>query len=230
MLAEVFAGLAELRELAAALPRSAGAEQRAPTTEDLATLRPAVLRRLDESAGLLAGTGVIAAPGALADRPRWLEWWRRPRGSDEPCPLRVELEPGGVGTYEYPAAEWFDVPCRTGRRVVAGPYVDYAGTDEYLLTFAVPVQSDGGFFGVAAADVRTSDLERAVLPLLESEGGPMLLVNASGRVVASNTPEAISGSLAPAAPSAGAGDPPPRLPVGSALPDCAGLPWALVRI
>lgn len=41
VLAEVFAGLAELGELAAALPRSASAEHRAPTTEDLAALRPA---------------------------------------------------------------------------------------------------------------------------------------------------------------------------------------------
>lgn len=65
MLAEVFAGLAEPGGLAAALPGSASAEHRAPTTEDLATLRPAVLRRLDESEGLLAGTGVIAGDGSF---------------------------------------------------------------------------------------------------------------------------------------------------------------------
>jgi hypothetical protein len=228
VLAEVFAGIAELGELAAALPRTASAEDRSPTTEDLATLRPAVLRRLDESEGLLAGTGVIAAPGVLADRPRWLEWWRRPCGAGRPCPLQVDLDPGSVAAYEYPAAEWFDVPRRTGRRVVAGPYVDYAGTDEYILTFAVPVHGDRGFFGVAAADIRASDFERTVLPLLESEGGATLLVNAYGRVIASNTPEAISGSLLPAE-GAGAGKPLCRLPLAPRWADCVGLPWSLVR-
>ncbi|GAB2819612.1 cache domain-containing protein [Streptomyces daliensis] len=231
LLADVFAGVGVLRERTAALLRRASAEGRRPTSADLATLRPTVLRHLAESRGTLAGTGVIAAPGALADRARWLEWWRVPDGTaagtgeGTPCPLCVDLDPGSVGAYEYPAADWFDGPRRTGRRTVVGPYVDYAGTDEYILTCAAPVGFGQDFFGVAAADIRATDFERAVLPLLEAEGGAALLVNASGRVLASNTPDSITGSLAPADARRGA-----VLPRGDGWADCTGLPWSLVRL
>ena len=221
----VFEGIAELRELAAGVHARARAAGRAPTTDDLAAIRPTVLRQLDADDGLRAGTGVIAAPGVLGDAPRWLEWWRRPARGAELCPLCVDLDPDSVGAYEYPAAEWFEIPRSSGRRAVVGPYVDYAGTDEYILTFAAPVTGDAGFFGVAAADIRATDVERAVLPLLDSaDGAPVLLVNASGRVIASNTPDAIAGSLAPADRSSGT-----RLPRGPGWEDCAGLPWTLLH-
>ena len=117
------------------------------------------------------------------------------RRAGDPLPLTVDLDTGNIGSYDYPLAPWFDVPYRTGRRVVVGPYVDYAGTDEYILTFAAPISSDAGFFGVAAADIRTNDFERAMLPTLNSEGPATVLVNATGRVLASNTPAIIVGSM-----------------------------------
>lgn len=223
LLGSVFAGIAVLRGLALAVHARAAAEDRAPTSTDLAGIRPTVLEQLAASGGFLAGTGVIAAPGTLADRPRWLEWWRLPYGrAQEPCPLCVDLDPHSVGGYEYPAAEWFEVPRRTGRPAVVGPYVDYAGTDEYVLTFSVPVSDGSGFLGVAAADVRATDLERAALPVLDAAGHASLLVNPSGRVIASNTPLAVAGSLAPQGRT--------RLlsfPTGEEWEGCAGLPWQL---
>ncbi|PXY30314.1 hypothetical protein DI005_12210 [Prauserella sp. PE36] len=223
LLRETFAGIDALRELAVGVHRDAHARGRAPTTADLEAIRPTVLRHL-ESADMLAGTGVIAAPGTLADRPRWLEWWRRSPAGGSPRPLAVDLDPGNIGSYEYPVAPWFDVPCRTGRRVVVGPYVDYAGTDEYILTFAAPVTSEAGFFGVAAADIRATDIERATLPMLNAEGPASLLVNASGRVIASNTPATIVGSIV----RRGHGER-RELTHGDDWADCAGLPWFLVR-
>lgn len=219
LLKDTFDGVDALRELAVAVHSRAVAEDRAPTTVDLETIRPTVLAHL-ASHPRLAGTGVIAAPGTLADQPRWLEWWRRPSVGAEPAPLAVDLDPGSIGSYEYPLAPWFEVPSRTGKRVVVGPYVDYAGTDEYILTFAAPITSDAGFFGVAAADIRANDLERAMLPMLNAEGPATLLVNATGRVVASNSPATIVGSMV-------------GLEKGTRLdsewPDCVGLPWFLVR-
>jgi hypothetical protein len=220
---DTFAGIETLRSLAVDVHRLAVASDRAPTTADLSTLRPTVLAHLS-SHPWLAGTGVIAAPGMLADQPRWLEWWRRPLAAGDPVPLTVDLDTGNVGSYDYPLAPWFDVPCRTGRRVVVGPYVDYAGTDEYILTFAAPITSDAGFFGVAAADIRTNDFERAMLPTLNSEGPATVLVNATGRVLASNVPTMIVGSMAH--PGRGAHQ---ELPSGEDWTDCVGLPWFLVR-
>jgi hypothetical protein len=223
LLRDTFDGIEILRALAIDVHRRAVAEDRSPTTEDLSTIRPTVLAHLSEHARL-AGTGVIAAPGVLADQPRWLEWWRRPPAASNPLPLAVDLDTGNIGSYDYPLAPWFDVPYRTGRRVVVGPYVDYAGTDEYILTFAAPISSDAGFFGVAAADIRTNDFERAMLPTLNSEGPATVLVNATGRVLASNTPTMIVGSMVQHRHGTRQ-----ELPPGEDWADCVGLPWFLVQ-
>lgn len=223
LLRETFAGIEVLRALTVDVHRRAVTQGRAPTTSDLEAIRPTVLEHLS-ARRLCAGTGVIAAPGTLADQPRWLEWWRRPPAEGSPFPLAVDLDPGSIGSYEYPDAPWFEVPFRTGRRVVVGPYVDYAGTDEYILTFAAPITSDAGFFGVAAADIRATDFERAVLPLLNTEGPATLLVGPTGRVLASNTPATIVGALV--GPAEGT-----RREVAhdQSWADCEGLPWFLVH-
>jgi hypothetical protein len=220
---EVFEDVNVLRDQAVALCERARLEGCRPDTTDLAEIRPAVFEHLSKANGRLNGTGVITAPGMLADQPRWLAWWRKPGNSAEPRPLSVDLDPHHVGGYDYPAAEWFAVPQRSGNRVIVGPYVDYAGTDEYILTFAAPIYACDEFFGVAAADIRATDFEREMLPILDSTGA-MLLLNASGRVIASNTPAVIIGSLVPANLRDRR-----ELLVGPQWSDCAGLPWSLVR-
>lgn len=223
VLHEVFSGIAVIRDLAATVQARAAGEERMPTTDELASIRPTVLEQLARESPPLAGTGVIAAPGVLADEPRWLEWWRTAEDRDSPYRLSVDLDPHNVGSYEYPSARWFDVPQRTGRRVVVGPYVDYAGTDEYILTFADPITTVDGFFGVAAADIRATDFELAMLPLLDAAGRQAFLVNVHGRVIASNTPDAIVGSMRRPVEADGH-----RVPSGQEWADCDGLPWTLV--
>ncbi|MPY80072.1 MAG: hypothetical protein GEV04_16755 [Actinophytocola sp.] len=219
----VFAGVDVLCELAATVYERAAAEGELPSAADLASIRPAVFDHLTRGGPVVAGTGVIAAPGSLADQPRWLEWWRIPRGSTEPRPLSVDLDPQHIGGYEYTSTPWFDTPRRTGHRIVLGPYVDYAGTDEYILTLSCPIRRNEQFLGVAAADVRASDLEQVMLGVLDAVGPESLLVNATGRVIASNTPQLIVGSLLPAAHRTG-----DEVPVGLGWVPCEGLPWHLV--
>ena len=224
LLREVFSDIDVLRAQVVALCERARSEGRRPATTDLAEIRPAVLEHLSKAGGRLNGTGVITAPDMLADQPRWLAWWRKPGNSTEPRPLSVDLDPRHVGGYDYPVAEWFAVPQRTGHRVIVGPYVDYAGTDEYILTFATPIHACEEFFGVAAADIRATDFEREMLPILDSTGATTLLLNASGRVIASNTPATIIGSLVPAHWQERR-----ELPVGPQWSDCGGLPWSLMQ-
>lgn len=221
----VFTGVDALRDLAATVHERAALENRKATTTDLASIRPAIFDQLNRTPPELAGTGVIAAPGVLSDQPRWLEWWRRPRGAAEPFPLSVDLDPQHIGGYEYTSAPWFDAPRLTGRRIVVGPYVDYAGTDEYILTFASPISTSQGFFGVAAADIRASDFEQSTLPLLNDAGPKTLLVNASGRVIASNTADSIVGSLVPVRDR-----PRSQVPPDPGPSRCEGLPWSLVTM
>lgn len=224
MLHEVFADLDVLRDLVIAVCGRARAVDRRPSTADLAEVRPIILQHLTKDGSRLNGTGVIPAPSMLADQARWLEWWRKPGDTTELRPLLVDLDPQHVNGYDYPAAEWFEVPQRTGNRVIVGPYVDYGGTDDYILTFSIPIHTDAGFFGVAAADIRATDFERGMLPLLDVEGSATLLLNATGRVLASATPAHIVGSLAP--PDRQLGTP---VAVGPDWTDCVGLPWSLVR-
>ncbi|MET8249108.1 cache domain-containing protein [Streptomyces sp. NPDC005202] len=189
----VFDAVAETRADTAALLARVAAEGRRPATVDLAALRPGLHLRLARKE-LVSGVGFIAAPGLLADVPAWLEWWQSTAEGDV-RPLLLDLDPQQSAYSDYTHWDWFTLPRDTGRRAVAGPYVDYLCSDEYSLTLSAPVEVDGRFAGVAAADVYLRHFEAAVLPLLRKLPGPARLVNARGRVAASADPAHLAGSL-----------------------------------
>lgn len=80
---------------------------------------------------------------------------------------------------------------------MVGPYVDYGGTDTYVLTFTAPAQVDGRFLGVVGADVRAARFEALLLGVLAACPTQVTLVNAEGRVVAANSPRLPAGALLP---------------------------------
>jgi hypothetical protein len=168
-----------------------------PTRAELASVRPTIFEVLDDHRGLVAGAGVIAAPDLLADAGRWLEWWWSP-SPKEIVPLRVNLDPTSPDCFDYTTAAWYVTTARTSAPCVAGPYVDYACTNDYALTVAIPSGSPAGLTGIVAADVLVSNLERRVLPRLRSLGRPMALANAQGRVIASSSPRYAPGNRVPA--------------------------------
>ncbi len=173
--------------------------------EGLAPLRPLIFRVLAEHRGLVAGAGVITAPDLLRDAPRWLEWWWT-TGSGTPEALRVNLDPAAPDFFDYTTADWYAAPERTQRRQAAGPYVDYACTNEYTITLSTPVRAGRELLGVAAADVLVASVERRVLPALTALPRPVVLASADGRVIASNSPQWTPGlrvdlAAAPAPPS-----------------------------
>jgi hypothetical protein len=140
----------------------------------------------------------VFAPGVVADAPRWLEWWRSaPPGA--PVFLNASLDPADPDYYDYERAEWFTTPRDTGERWIAGPFVDHSGTNEHILTLTLPVVRDGAFLGVAGADIAVGGIEAvggAGLAALEHEAA---LVNHRGRVIATNSPHRLVGTLWPAA-------------------------------
>ncbi|GAA3951266.1 cache domain-containing protein [Actinomadura viridis] len=159
--------------------------------EDLAPLRLEILGVLGAHAPLVTGTGFVAAPGLLADAPLWLEWWQAGDGG-VPEPLIVDLDPAGHGFYDYTSRPWFTVPQRTRGPNVHGPYVDYHGTDQYILTMSTPVLDGPGFLGITGADLYLRRVEKAVLPLLPPGA---ILVNSQGRVVISRSARHVTGAL-----------------------------------
>lgn len=189
----VFAAVTETRTDTAALLAAAAAEGRKPTTADLVGLRPGLHARLGRL-DLMSGAGFVAAPGLLDDAEAWLEWWQTGPGGDV-RPLLLDLDPQHSAYSDYTHWEWFALARDTGRRAVAGPYVDYLCSDEYSLTLSLPVTVDGRFTGVAAADVYLPDFEAAVMPVLQRLPGPACLVNSRGRVAVSTYAQHLAGSL-----------------------------------
>jgi hypothetical protein len=135
----------------------------------------------------LLGGGFVVAPDALSDRRLYLAWWQG-AGRD----FLGEAEVPGTGeVIDYTRQPWFRVPERTGRLNVAGPYVDFVCTDEYVLTTTLPVYADGRLVGVAGADTSVETLETMLLPGLREAGAT--LVNSHGRVVVSADPHLATG-------------------------------------
>ncbi|WP_030739293.1 cache domain-containing protein [Streptomyces sp. NRRL S-31] len=223
----VFEAVAATRADTAALLRRVAAEGRRPASRDLAALRPGLHLRLDRGE-LVSGVGFVVAPGLLADVPGWLEWWQS--GADGAVrPLLADLDPERSAYSDYTHWDWFTLPRDTGRRAVAGPYVDYLCSAEYSLTLSEPVLFQGRFAGVAAADVYLRHFEAAVLPLLCGLSRPARLVNARGRVAASADPAQPAGSLT-RGPDFGAllADARPGAHDGLRLVPCGGVPLVLV--
>jgi hypothetical protein len=174
---------------------------------------------LHEPEQVAVGLGLVVAPRPEEGLPLRLEWWQADPGDGSLRTLEPDLRPTSLGYYDYTAAGWFDVPRRTGRRHVVGPYVDVHGTGRYLLTLTEPVVAGARFVGVAGADVPVRRFETHLLRALAPLPAPFVLLNDEGRVVLSTAPRFLVGSLLP--PDAGAPD--EGTPV-------AGVPWRLLPV
>jgi hypothetical protein len=89
-----------------------------------------------------------------------MEWWYRDAGASV-HKLRPVLDPDAEDFFDYSGLPWFAVPRDSGARHVTGPYVDWSCTEEYTLTFTVPVHAthpEHGrtYLGVVGADVVSS--------------------------------------------------------------------------
>ncbi|QXJ25264.1 hypothetical protein AGRA3207_006736 [Actinomadura graeca] len=179
----VFATVERVRDASARCLAGARATGREPVAGDLAALRPLLSAHLG---ALVSGTGFIAAPGMLADAAWYLEWWQTGPSGD-PARFLPDLDPENSALYDYTGWEWFTGPAGGAERTVCGPYVDYFCSDGYVLTLSAPVRVGGVFAGVAAADVYARTFENAIVPALREIPAPAFVVNAPGRVMASNT-------------------------------------------
>jgi hypothetical protein len=180
------------------------------------TLAEQVRDLLREPGQIAVGLGLVAAPRPELDLPLRLQWWQVDPDGDRLVQLDPDLRPASLGYYDYTATDWFDVPRRTGRRHVVGPYVDVHGTGRYLLTLTGPVVEGGDFLGVVGADVPVNGFESHLLRVLKAPGRPFLLVNDEDRVVLSTSPGWLVGDLV----RPGQELPGPGAPI-------AGVPWRL---
>jgi len=222
---EVFASVERLPVAMLSIVERVRLAGRALQRADLLGLRPAVADVLARHASFVAGTGVVMAPGALADAPLWIEWfWSSPSSALER--LLVDLDPESAEFYDYTTTEWYREPQRTGERHIAGPYVDYICTHKYTFTLSAPLYDRGRFIGVAGADILASEVERLIVPRLAELPRVAALASAGGRVIASNSAQLLPGMIlgrghegVALRPVAGPGDVPQQQP----------LPWVLLE-
>lgn len=171
-------------------------------------------RELLAAPGQLAvGLGLVAAP--RPDRDIRLLWWQSDPDSGRVAALRPDLRPASLDFYDYTSTEWFDVPRRSGRRHVVGPYVDVHGTGRYLLTLTGPLFAGDEFLGVIGADVPVSRFESHLLRALGPDTDAVVVLNDEGRVVLSTSPRWLVGNLL---------DAPPGAATAAEVP---GVPWRL---
>lgn len=170
-----------------------------PTTDDLGQISRGLISRLRRADGLYRGIGAIMAPGQLSDAPMWIEWWQL----DSEAVTRTEFsfDPESLDFYDYTRADWFLVPHREGARSVVGPYVDFGGVNDYILTMTTPILLGRSFAGVAGADLRVDELERRLYHAARGLPTDLALVNDADRVVGSTTARLLPGSVLRGAPA-----------------------------
>jgi hypothetical protein len=139
-----------------------------------------------------AGAGTFFAVETLEEGVPALDWWAR-KESGSVGRLDLDMTPGSSRYYDYEKLPFFSTAASTGEQSLWGPYVDFLGFEEYILTFAAPVSVQGRFMGVAACDIRIRDLEALIMPTLRGIPGDAALVNASNRVILGNSGQYLVG-------------------------------------
>ena len=173
----------------------------APTTRDVAAIQPRLVTALRNGGGLLKGAGVVLAPGLLMDARLWIDWWALD-DTGAIGPAVFDFDEDSLDFYDYTGADWYLAPRNGTGRSLVGPYVDFNGINDYIVTATVPVTVDGRFVGVAGADLSVDELERRLIVANRRYHAELVVVNASDRIVASTSARHVAGSLLHADPGA----------------------------
>ena len=145
------------------------------------------------------GAGLIFSRSARGEGKGVTEWWVRD-GDGDVTRFQFGVNPGGQRFYDYETLEWFTVSFTTGRPWLTGPYIDYLGVEEYIVTATVRAEVHGRAVGVTGLDMTVAELERELLPLLRLERRPSALLNPHGGVLVSSTSRFAPGDLLTAPP------------------------------
>lgn len=143
------------------------------------------LQRFNAFPPFVKGLGILVEVGLVPERPYWIEWWLRTASGPVPDNHHV-LDPAREDFYDYPSMEFMERPRQSHGPWAYGPYVDYGGVDDYILTIAAPILADGRFCGVSCADILVADLESWLSPLL-AVAAESYLLNSEDRVIVSNS-------------------------------------------
>jgi hypothetical protein len=160
-----------------------------------------LIQELIEQDDIFVGMGFVGAPGIIEHQDRYMMWLQRSGGRT--ARLRLNFDASSIDVYDYLEMDWFQLPAAGRERVAVGPYVDYAGSELYIVTASIPILTDDEFVGIAGADLLFAELERRFVKVLRTARSEAVLVNSERRVVAANSPDWVLGSRLRALPKVG---------------------------
>jgi hypothetical protein len=175
-----------------------GKKPGALTQDSRAKMQVRAVQFLHEHA-LPDGTGAVFSRAATGSEEGILEWWARDpdRGFAR---ITFGTNPTGDRFYDYERLEWFETAFGAKKRAIAGPYIDYLGIEEYIVTCMTPLTIAGEVVGVVGCDIRMGDLERALMPMLLRIPGDAAILNPHGNVLVGNSGHFLSGDRVTSAP------------------------------
>lgn len=165
----------------------------------LAAIRAVCEEVLEEQPSWL-GAGLIFSVDRIAPGTRLIEWWSRQNGGTI-RPVFFEHKPQAFNYYEFERLPWFSIARETGGPGFAGPYIDWTGTDDYIMTFTLPILIEEAFYGVVGCDITIGEFEQAIMPELRGVPGDTALLNAESRVVVGNSSRFVVGDVVRETPS-----------------------------
>lgn len=160
---------------------------------DLERLHPVIESMLEAHRGMLVGAGFVTDPEFFQDAAQWLEWRLAKDGHFSR--MQVTLDANDVANYDYLRSAWFELPKSGVETAVVGPYVDFGGTNDYVVTITKPVSFKGRFIGIAGADLSVDRVEGILRRMTRAIGLAAMVVTAEGRVIASGVPRVYPGAL-----------------------------------
>lgn len=151
---------------------------------------------------VVEGAGMLVAPGAIDENRGTIDWWRH---DDEGTDSKVlfNLTPESGSSYDFQSLPWFNTVAETGRRAIAGPYVDYGGMDQYIVTLMVPLNLGPDILGMVGCDIEVADLEKTMVPLLRRIPGDAALLSSENRVILGNSGRFLVGNRVRQSPPRG---------------------------
>lgn len=160
------------------------------------------------TAGFLAryrvveAAGVILAPGTIDANRGTIEWWRH---DDEGITSKVvfNLTPETGSFYDFETLNWFHNAVKNGSRTITGPYVDYGGLDQYIMTMTVPLELGADIIGMVGCDIEVRDIETIIVPILRRIPGDAALMNGDQRVILGNSGRFLVGNRVRSTPDNG---------------------------
>lgn len=211
----IYAGLRVLSKESERAVRDARGRKSHITEKDLRVVRPAAGQFLSQH-NTPEAAGVVISPSVTDTNRGAVEWWKRETDGGVERVV-FTLAPDAAGFYDFVEFDWFSGVVKTGKPGFQGPYLDYAGMDQYIVTLMVPLSLDGDIIGTAGCDIEVRALETGIIPLLRTIPADAALISKRNRIIAGNSGRFLVGNRVSETPTDGVRIAIPGEPLGLSL-------------